>query len=509
MLKSMPRPSFGLAGALVIAALAPLIPAQVQPNTPPASLLVNGQSGHVGALQGDYVQAMLTGGGNKAVLYFMGVLADPGMPTIAGILNVDPFYGFIVNGLEDPLGVTDAAGVFTRTYQIPWLAPLGAAITTQGALEDANALAGFTLTAPSTVHVGATTVSPAHLYFDPRTGAFGVDNLLPPAGTLPGDLPTLTPYGFEGPTAVYHGEDPVHGVFQAPQYCYVCHGAVSDIYGAYMGTMMANAARDPLFHGQFAISVAGMEMLKQRGYSWIGGELAADACIRCHSPNAWLSGRSSFHGNGTTSAYAPAIFDEQYALDREGVVCDSCHRMTGFVPNRSPSAFAVPGEPDNGQLVFSPAQTKFGPFPGTTQAQYAGGATPYGAHVPPVVVNTMPPVAHNPPLQEGTAISPGHDTEQTPFIRDARMCGSCHNVTNPINGHAVERTYTEWVHSDFGNAQSPAARTCQECHMPAAQNKKACALAGVDPVYGEFDKIRSVIRRHEFVGGNAWIPQVL
>lgn len=501
------RPACAAGSALLLLSAVSL--AQVQPNSPEASLLLNGQSGLMNAPQGAIINSVVAGAPGRMVFLFTGGYADPGLPTIAGHLNISPFLGFFVNGLSDPFAVTDAGGQYLKTDQIPWLAPPGAVFSVQGAVEDPLGQAGITLTAPASITVGATTVQPAHLFFDPLTGAKGVDNHVPPAGTLAGDLPTLTQWGFEGPTAVYSGRDPVHGVFQTPFYCYTCHGNVAELYPAYMGTMMANATRDPLFKGQFAIAVAGMNMMQQSGVSWIGGALTADFCIRCHSVNGWHSGRSGFEGDGTTSAFTPGLFDDQHALDQEGVVCDFCHRATGFEGNRSPSAFAVPGQPDSGQLVLAPILTKRGPFPGTTSNVFPGGVTAYGSHVPPASTTTEPPVPHNPPLQEGTSISPGHDTEHEPFIRSATLCGSCHNVTNPATGHAVERTYTEWLNSSYGNPQDPQARTCQECHMAEVHNKPACAVAGTDPVYGDFNKVRGTIRKHLLAGGNAWIPQIL
>lgn len=356
--------------------------------------------------------------------------------------------------------------------------------------------------------VTARTTTPQHLHFDPTAGALGVDVVLPPAGTLPGDLPTLNSYGFPGPSNITHNGQPVHNVFQPPTYCFNCHGTVQEIYPSYMGSMMANSGRDPMFFAQFPIAVAGVEMLHQNGLSPIGGEVAADFCIRCHMPAAWQGGRSGFRGDGITTPFEPDVLDRDKALDIEGVSCDVCHRAVDFVPNTSPTAHQLPGQPDSSQLVFGTSLAKRGPYPGTHRFPTLS-RTDYGAIIGGLTGMMEPPVAHVPGVQEGTAVSPGHDTEGPGIVGAPELCASCHNITNPLNGHAIERTYTEWLDSDFGDPTSPDYQTCQECHMPAENNAPGCSIGGSHPVYGSFMKLRSELRKHEFAGGNSWIPQVL
>ncbi len=65
--------------------------------------------------------------------------------------------------------------------------------------------------------------------------------------------------------------------------CIYCH-ELSDplevpIYTRWSSSMMANAARDPLFH-------AGVAIANQDAA--FGGDL----CLRCHTPGGWLAGRS-------------------------------------------------------------------------------------------------------------------------------------------------------------------------------------------------------------------------
>lgn len=494
-----------LCGMMLVPAA--LTPGQIQPNSSAATLTVNGQGGGmVGLPQGTLADVQILGGPDKLVVLAAGNF-NPGIASQFGFLNVWPVTGFLLNGLMDPLHKTDGSGQLWIQYQIPWLQLQGLQVTLQAAVEDPLSTAAFTFSAPTTTTITPTSVIPQHLFFDPTLSAKGVDSILPPAGTLPGDLPTLSRFGFPGPTDVFSGGLPVHNVFQNPFSCYSCHGSTQEIWPTYMGTMMANSSRDPMFKGQFSIAVAGMEYLKNQGVTDLGGELAADFCIRCHMPNAWQGGRSGFEGDGVTTAYTPGAFDHQHSLDQEGVLCDVCHRTTGFRENISPSWFATIGQPESSQLVLSPSLAKRGPFPGTVSTTFLGGTTAYGSHVPPEQSASEPPVAHNPPAQEGTAISPFHGTEYGPNITDSTLCGTCHNISAPVSGHAIERTYTEWLNSDFGPGGSDN-QSCQECHMPAVSNTTACSIPGSHPTYGAFAKVRGQLREHEFVGGNAWIPQI-
>jgi hypothetical protein len=177
-----------------------------------------------------------------------------------------------------------------------------------------------------------------------------------------------------------------------PRLCGDCHGFYAE-YAAndtWQGTMMANAARDPLF--QAALTIANQD---------VPG--SGDLCIRCHSPRAWLFGRSS-----------PPNLDQFETDDFEGVQCDFCHRLT-------------PNEP---VLI------------GTGQYTVADDFVRRG------------------PIKDAKA---PHDWVYSPYHQSSDLCGLCHDVSNPIEGgFAIERTYTEWKNSDF----SAEGKSCQSCHMP-------------------------------------------
>lgn len=212
-----------------------------------------------------------------------------------------------------------------------------------------------------------------------------------------------------------------------PDFCGACHGGYSEraANDSWSGTMMANAARDPLF--QAALTIANQD---------IPG--SGDLCIRCHSPRAWLFGRSS-----------PPLISNFEPEDFEGVQCDFCHRLTAG--------------PKGEHLI------------GTGQYFVANDFVRRG------------------PIQDSLA---PHEWAYSKYFTESRLCGLCHDVSNPLqNGFAIERTYTEWLASDF----AAAGTTCQTCHLPAATGK-ACGAPGMP------DRAQHA---HELAGGNTWMPRVL
>lgn len=93
---------------------------------------------------------------------------------------------------------------------------------------------------------------------------------------------------------------------RAPDACSGCHGSYADYaaYDTWSGTMMANAARDPLYLA--ALTIANQDIPQS-------GEL----CIKCHTPRGWLMGR----------AYPETNQEMLEQHDDEGVQCDFCHRV--------------------------------------------------------------------------------------------------------------------------------------------------------------------------------------
>ncbi|MFA7487559.1 MAG: hypothetical protein WCY72_05665, partial [Lysobacteraceae bacterium] len=145
----------------------------------------------------------------------------------------------------------------------------------------------------------------------------------------------------------------------------------------------------------------------------------------------------------------------------------------------------------------------------------------------------------------GTYTAP-HAWKHSALHSDSAMCGSCHDVTSPTlesgpfrtlilaNGtpqgqdtglaFPVERTYSEWRHSGyastlFRDGMEPGgdavpgkviarAEHCQHCHMRQAEAPTWDPKAPLMACTSGPDRTGN-LPTHEFVGGNAWIPQVL
>ncbi len=278
----------------------------------------------------------------------------------------------------------------------------------------------------------------------------------------------------------------VYEVFRSSNSCRTCHkedaGRDLPIYAPWQGSMMAQSARDPLFHACLAIA--------NQDAAFVG-----DLCIRCHSPSGWISGRSE-----------PTDGSALTAPDRDGVSCSVCHRAvdpvykTGVSPLIDQTILSqinpLPINPGGGNYVLDTADMRRGP--------YADPA------------------------------SPGHGWLASPFHRTAELCATCHDVSNPAyrrqpddtyvltpHGEAhptadkydmfpLERTYSEWLHSDFANGGVNTqgrfggtlgmVSTCQDCHMPTVTDK-GCYLDGVP--------VRSDLKSHDFAGGNAWVQDMV
>ncbi|HSR68637.1 MAG TPA: Ig-like domain-containing protein [Acidobacteriota bacterium] len=128
-----------------------------------------------------------------------------------------------------------------------------------------------------------------------------------------------------------------------------------------------------------------------------------------------------------------------------------------------------------------------------------------------------------------------HDGFQQIMFERAEFCAACHDVTNPltikntegkwVGGFPIERTYTEWAGSRYadrpGNSNFDPAfkRDCQTCHMQQDFGRPGTAQTLYDggglPVEPLSDvtcksgPVRPVFYSHHFIGGNAYVPQVI
>lgn len=248
-----------------------------------------------------------------------------------------------------------------------------------------------------------------------------------------------------------------------PNECATCHGNYVagldyEPFDSWSGSMMANSARDPLFWA--AVDIANQD---------IPG--AGEFCIRCHSPRAWLAGRSSVPDGSALLGYP-----DEPNNDFEGIDCHFCHRMyegpggTGLIGNAQ--YFVDDGTPSQEPPRRGPYQQTFAPHP-TAKSDYHGSS---------------------------------------------EFCGVCHDLRNPLRelldeaGVSTGRefpeqtTYTEWLQSDFATEGT----TCQNCHMVPAEVTPAFACNSFNPPRPFTDPNDDApVFRHDLVGANTFVPRIL
>jgi hypothetical protein len=308
---------------------------------------------------------------------------------------------------------------------------------------------------------------------DDSDGVFTVES--PPGGVVPTTL-----RDFDQP-----GSQPFEaGILNPPEACEVCHGgydqAVEPFFN-WQGSMMAQASLDVIF-------LANMVIANQDAPD------SGDMCLRCHFPRGWLRGRS-----------IPTDGSQMLPTDKSGVSCDFCHRLVDpfYDPQQNPqedqailAALINPASNfGNGMATIDPTGARRGPFVDATS---------------------------------------GHPILVSPFHREAALCGTCHDVSNPAfekdgNGNyvpnafdapatdfsphtllPVERTYSEWFYSEYNTPTGVFApefggnrdfvATCQDCHMRDVTGE-GCGF-GSPPT-------RTDLPLHDITGGSTWLPGLL
>ena len=267
--------------------------------------------------------------------------------------------------------------------------------------------------------------------------------------------------------------------------CSTCHGYYDDAiepFSNWAASMMGQATRDPIWHA--AMSIANQD-----------ADFAGDLCLRCHTPNGWLHGKSV-----PTDGSALDVFN----ADVDGVSCHFCHRMVDPIADAmnpvedtgilAALTTAIPTDPHTAQYIVDPEDNRRGPYD-------LGGGFGY------------------------------HEWRESPFHREAMMCGTCHDVSNPAytrqldgtyalntvntqhpthdkrDAFPSERTFSEWAYSQFAKEEiemnglfggnKTEVSTCQDCHMPDVSGEAAA------PQWGA--QFRNDMPLHTFNGGNTWV----
>jgi hypothetical protein len=291
------------------------------------------------------------------------------------------------------------------------------------------------------------------------------------------------------PKKVRHGEPLASFIvanFVGSDRCAVCHDLLVDAGGNDMSianhwrsTMMANAAKDPLWQAKVSSEVARNPALQQ---------VIETKCATCHMPMAW------------TEAYAQqkpqTMFEdgflnpraELHAAAMDGVSCSLCHQI---VDDKLGTAQSFSGKFTIDTDQPAPDRKIYGPYHDAVERpmRTSVGYTPvYGSH-----------------------------------INDSALCGTCHTLFTPfvdaegkVIGEFPEQTpYLEWKHSEFGvsadrrydigEAPEGTGRICQECHMPHSPAGGVMIAKWAPPEVKE----REHFSQHHFVGGNVFMLNIL
>lgn len=315
------------------------------------------------------------------------------------------------------------------------------------------------------------------------------------------------------------------GTLSTPSQCDNCHGgfdAISEPDRPWRGSMMSQAARDPVFWATMAIA--------EQDFPGSG-----DFCLRCHTPRGWVEGRV---GQSSTGA---ALVSQ----DANAVECGICHQLCNPDDSEHLGAQTAPFVANDGS---TPPQGWYG----SGMMVLLGGNTRLG----PYSVTAAP-----------------HVYLPSQFHRSSKLCGTCHDVSNPVVGDlahnhgaavplapgtfsgvpgapvtdkaafrnfpfqygVVERTFSEHQASGFaalrvqdyatlptelrrgilaeansrallagtlGNHQDGTTRlfSCQTCHMLPVVGKGA-AQSGAP--------VRLDLGTHDLTGGSTWQPDLI
>ncbi len=291
------------------------------------------------------------------------------------------------------------------------------------------------------------------------------------------------------------------------QYCHAEYSPQTAPFDSWIGSMMAQSARDPIW--QAATAIANQDAAG-------GGAL----CIKCHSPQAFFSGNA-----------AGGELDDLSQDDMDGINCNFCHRLVD------------PQLTTEGDAVGYPINVDSTPDPEILAALVATGTHPVGAGTSSQFVISPYDVRRGPYANVPQNFHGNVDLVYSPLHNKGEACANCHDVSNPATmrqGDAYppnamnaahptgnpsdmfpeHRTYSEWKNSTFattgvvfadsrfgGNHPTGVIKTCQDCHMP---REVGAGCIFFDEAYGGTpDQQRSDIGHHGFAGANTWVVRAV
>jgi hypothetical protein len=263
--------------------------------------------------------------------------------------------------------------------------------------------------------------------------------------------------------------------FSGAANCAACHDDLVDDKGQdvsiqhdWSATMMAHAARDPVFQAKFASEVKRNPSLEP---------VLESKCLHCHAPMASID--AAYDGEGLKLAADGGILDPlnpYHDQAMQGIGCTLCHQIEDNGDLGTATAFS--GNFTLPTIDEKPQRSAYGPI-----ASPVGGA-----------------------MERWTGYRPEH----AEHIGSSALCASCHNLHTPVvavdgsvTGHEFpeQAVYSEWQQSDYADVGATPA-SCQDCHMQRADGVRVANRPGsLEP--------RDGFARHTFAGANTVVLGIL
>lgn len=274
-------------------------------------------------------------------------------------------------------------------------------------------------------------------------------------------------------------------LFTTSGHCIACHSQVRTSAGEDISTgfewrasIMANSSRDPYWQASIR-----REAMDHPGLV----DVLEDKCTTCHMPMQRFQAR--FDGSqGRAFRYLTAIRtgaamiepngnlhrakEPLAAFAADGVSCTLCHQI---LPNNLGRPSGLDGGFEIDTAHKEEQRTIFGPFdtPDAGRVRLMHSAT-------------------------------GFAQQRGDHVKQAELCATCHTLYTdafddqgrPAGRLPEQVPFQEWQHSAYANRQ-----TCQDCHMPA--------VAGAVPITSIHAQNHEGVKRHTFVGGNAFLLRIL
>lgn len=270
--------------------------------------------------------------------------------------------------------------------------------------------------------------------------------------------------------ALHGGENEQQIAFHTSARCMACHNQLVTPKGQdvsigidWRSSVMANSSRDPYWQASIRRETIDHASVTRD---------VQDECSVCHMPITRYEAKSRGE-KGEVFAFLPfPAKNQQAARAEDGVTCSVCHQIS--------KTNLGTRESFSGEFVINPPVAKddhpeYGPFVITPGRQLI--------------------------MQSSTG---GFRPTQAEHIRDAALCGSCHQLYTTARGEGgkaigslpEQMPYLEWLHSDY-----PGKYTCQQCHMPEVPEE-----TDISSVWGT---PRAGLHQHVFVGDNFFMQSML